>query len=162
MLRQRATPQWLTQPNRSQPNRMQPNRMQPNQRWQRARPKFPQPKELVTTQQNDPRPNHDVAVPIRMCIGCRSHLPQDQLVRCAWGPDGPAIGRDVAGRGAWLCSIDCFDTAVRRRAFTRAWRCEVSNSTLGALRIAFESVITNMRDLAAVGTNSGTPMPTKG
>ena len=97
-----------------------------------------------------------------MCIGCRSHRRQEQLIRCAWGTDGPAIGRTVAGRGAWLCSIDCFDTAVRRRAFPRAWRCDVPGSTLDALRIAFESVITNMRDLTAVGTNSGTPMPTKG
>ncbi|MEP7045314.1 MAG: YlxR family protein [Ilumatobacteraceae bacterium] len=97
-----------------------------------------------------------------MCIGCRSHRPQHQLVRCTLGTDGPAVGRTAPGRGAWLCSIDCFDTAVRRRAFTRAWRCDVPSSTLDTLRIPFESVITNVKDLSAVGTNSGTPMPTKG
>jgi hypothetical protein len=61
-----------------------------------------------------------------------------------------------------LCSIDCFDTAVRRKAFGRAWRRDVPSSTLDALRISFEGVITNMKDLSAAGTNSGTPMPTKG
>jgi hypothetical protein len=61
-----------------------------------------------------------------------------------------------------LCSIECFDTAVRRKAFARAWKRDVPGSTLDALRIPFESVITNMEELTAVGTNSGTPMPTKG
>jgi predicted RNA-binding protein YlxR (DUF448 family) len=78
------------------------------------------------------------------------------------GTDGPIICRTSHGRGAWLCSIDCFDTAVRRRAFARAWRCDVSSTTLDELRIPFESVMTNMRDLTAAGTYSGTPMPTKG
>jgi predicted RNA-binding protein YlxR (DUF448 family) len=78
------------------------------------------------------------------------------------GSDGASIDRSSAGRGAWLCSIDCFDTAVRRRAFTRAWRRDVPSSALDALRIPFESVITNMEDLTATGTHSGAPMPTKG
>jgi predicted RNA-binding protein YlxR (DUF448 family) len=117
---------------------------------------------MVTTQQNDQGPNKDVAGPVRMCIGCRSHRPQQQLVRCTFGIDGPVISRTSSGRGAWLCSIDCFDTAVRRKAFARAWRCEVTSSTLDALRIPFESVITNMEELTAAGTKSGTPMPTKG
>jgi predicted RNA-binding protein YlxR (DUF448 family) len=97
-----------------------------------------------------------------MCIGCRTRHPQRQLVRCTLGTDGPIICRTAEGRGAWLCSIDCFDIAVRRRAFARAWKCEVPSSTLETLRIPFESVITNMKELAAAGTNSGTPMPTKG
>jgi len=111
----------------------------------------------VTTQQNDTR-----SAPVRMCIGCRIHRPQAQLVRCTLGADGPTVSRTSAGRGAWLCSIECFDTAVRRKAFGRAWRCDVPTSTLDALRIPFERVITNMRELTAAGTHSGTPMPTKG
>ena len=116
-----------------------------------------QHKELVTTQENDPR-----RAPVRMCIGCRSRRPQSQLVRCTMGIDGPIICRTSHGRGAWLCSIDCFDTAVRRRAFARAWRCDVPGTTLDELRVPFESVMTNMRDSTAAGTCSGTPMPTKG
>ncbi|MGZ4767219.1 MAG: YlxR family protein [Ilumatobacteraceae bacterium] len=97
-----------------------------------------------------------------MCIGCRDRRPQQQLVRCTVGADGPTICRTSPGRGAWLCSIDCFDTAMRRRAFTRAWKCDVPSTTLEALRFPLEGVITNMRELTAAGTNSGTPMPTKG
>jgi hypothetical protein len=33
---------------------------------------------------------------------------------------------------------------------------------LDALRIPFESVITNVKDLSVAGTNSGAPMPRKG
>jgi hypothetical protein len=58
--------------------------------------------------------------------------------------------------------MECFDTAVRRRAFARAWRREVASTTLDTLRIAFEGVITDMRDSTAAGTVSGTPMPRKG
>ena len=116
----------------------------------------------MTTRQIDEGLNQGRAVPVRMCIGCRDHRPQQQLVRCTLGADGPIIGRTSPGRGAWLCSIVCYDTAVRRKAFTRAWRREVPGSTLDALRIPFESVITNMKELAAAGTKSGTPMPTKG
>jgi len=97
-----------------------------------------------------------------MCIGCRTHRPQAQLVRCTLGPDGPTVSRTSAGRGAWLCSIECFDTAVRRKAFGRAWHHEVPTSTLDELRIAFERIVTDMRELTAAGTPSGTPMPTKG
>ncbi len=114
-------------------------------------------KELVTTQQHDPH-----QAPVRTCIGCRDHRPQEQLVRCTLGVDGPTVSRTSPGRGAWLCSIDCFDTALRRRAFARAWKCDVPSSTLEALRIPLQGVITNMKDLTVAGTYSGTPMPTKG
>ena len=121
-----------------------------------------QHKETVTTQQNDQGSREGHELPVRMCIGCRSHRPQQQLIRCTLGVDGATVDRTAPGRGAWVCSIECFDTAVRRKAFSRAWRREVPSTTLDALRIPFESVITNMKELTAAGTKSGTPMPTKG
>jgi predicted RNA-binding protein YlxR (DUF448 family) len=51
-------------------------------------------------------------------------------------PDGhAAVSRTAAGRGAWLCkpSADCFQLAVRRRAFERAWRRPVSPAVLEEL-----------------------------
>jgi predicted RNA-binding protein YlxR (DUF448 family) len=66
------------------------------------------------------------------------------------------VSRTAPGRGAWLCSSECFDTAVRRRAFSRAWRREVPSSAVAALRFPLEAVITNMRDLRAAG-KPGTP-----
>lgn len=61
-------------------------------------------------------------VPVRTCIGCRARRPQPELLRFRRRPDGqvvPAIGT-VRGRSAYLCpSRDCFDEALRRRAFAR-------------------------------------------
>jgi predicted RNA-binding protein YlxR (DUF448 family) len=96
-----------------------------------------------------------------MCIGCRARRPQLELIRCAMGAAGPSISRTAAGRGAWVCSVECFDTALRRRAFGRAWRRlgvdAVPTSQLTTLRIPLEAVITNMRHLQAAGTHAGTP-----
>jgi uncharacterized protein len=69
--------------------------------------------------------------PIRTCIGCRTRRPQADLVRCVLGTDGVArLDRLGAGRGAWLCGAECFDVAVRRRAFERAWRVPVGAEQL--------------------------------
>jgi predicted RNA-binding protein YlxR (DUF448 family) len=50
--------------------------------------------------------------------------------------DGRAVvDRVGAGRGAWLCVPpgDCFQRAVRRKAFERAWRRPVSSDALDRL-----------------------------
>jgi predicted RNA-binding protein YlxR (DUF448 family) len=76
-------------------------------------------------------------VPQRTCIGCRRTTGPAGLVRVARRPDGSlAVGRSEPGRGAWLCaaSITCFEDAVRRRAFSRALRSEVSAQELAWLR----------------------------
>ena len=76
------------------------------------------------------------AEPLRTCVGCRRRRPQRELVRCALTLDGhPAISRTMAGRGAWLCvpPAACFELAVRRRAFERAWRRPVGRAVLDEL-----------------------------
>jgi predicted RNA-binding protein YlxR (DUF448 family) len=58
-------------------------------------------------------------------------------MRIGLDPTGqPAIGRTLAGRGAWLCagSVACFDLAVRRNGFGRALRIEVDPARLPVLR----------------------------
>lgn len=68
----------------------------------------------------------------RTCIGCRATDHPDQLVRVVTEPgDGgrrAAVDRTgrLGGRGAWLHpSHECLDTALRRRAFQRAFRAPV-------------------------------------
>ena len=56
------------------------------------------------------------------------------------------VHRTAAGRGAWLCSGECLETAIRRRAFDKAWRRTVSGADLAALRIAFNGVITEVEE----------------
>ena len=106
------------------------------------------------------------AAPLRTCIGCRQQRPQSQLVRCVVGPQGATVSRTAAGRGAWLCSAECFHTAGRRKAFDRAWRQPVHLDTLQplerVLRTALEDVIINMKELPTVGVAFDEPAATKG
>ncbi len=123
----------------------------------RSSPRRRPPTGVGTTLKPDPRRH-----PERTCVGCRRKASPSRLVRCALTPEGPRLGRSAAGRGAWVCSLACFDLAVRRRAFDRAWRRVVGPEALATLRIAVEPVITNMEELSAVGSRPDAPMLTKG
>ncbi|HEX5860275.1 MAG TPA: YlxR family protein [Nocardioides sp.] len=79
-----------------------------------------------------PPPAQAVSTPVRTCIGCRERATKRELLRVVAGTD--AHGRPVVvpdpdgtapGRGAHLHPTpECFDRAVRRRAFARALRLE--------------------------------------
>lgn len=62
---------------------------------------------------------------VRTCVGCRARAPRSSLVRFV-AQDLVLILDETAtlpGRGAWLHpSLDCFRTAIQRRAFGRALR----------------------------------------
>lgn len=68
--------------------------------------------------------------PVRTCIGCRERATKSELLRIVAGTDSngrPAICPDpdktAAGRGAHLHpTAECYELAVRRRAFSRALR----------------------------------------
>ncbi|WP_275403779.1 YlxR family protein [Nocardioides jishulii] len=68
--------------------------------------------------------------PVRTCVGCRQRAAKSELLRVVVGPgsDGrPAVVPDPAstapGRGAHLHpTVECYELAVRRRAFSRALR----------------------------------------
>ena len=68
--------------------------------------------------------------PVRTCIGCRERAAKSELLRVVAGSDAdgqPAVVPDpdgtAPGRGAHLHPTpECFDLAVRRRAFARALR----------------------------------------
>ncbi|QIK77503.1 YlxR family protein [Nocardioides piscis] len=69
-------------------------------------------------------------VPIRTCVGCRNRAIKSELLRVVVGSDAhgqPAVCPDprgtAPGRGAHLHpASECYDLAVRRRAFSRALR----------------------------------------
>jgi uncharacterized protein len=84
---------------------------------------------------------HDPNAPVRTCVGCRRRRPQQDLVRCALTAAGdPVVSRTAPGRGAWLCVPPgrCFELAVRRKAFDRAWRRPVGAEQLDGLRHLLE------------------------
>ncbi|MGJ9405439.1 MULTISPECIES: YlxR family protein [Nesterenkonia] len=80
-------------------------------------------------------------VPVRTCIGCRREVAQDKAIRLALDvaqtadPAPPLVVADTArvlpGRGAWLHpQRECFETAIKRKAFNRAFRRTVDSRTL--------------------------------
>ena len=75
-------------------------------------------------------PRSTTRVPTRTCVGCRGTDSWSALLRVVAETDdagvtrlAPDPRRLLPGRGAWLHPTgDCFDLAVRRRAFGRALR----------------------------------------
>ena len=69
-------------------------------------------------------------VPVRTCVGCRARAAKSELLRVVVGSDAqgqPAVCPDprgtALGRGAHVHpTTQCYDLAVRRRAFSRALR----------------------------------------
>lgn len=97
----------------------------------------------------------------RTCIGCRTTEHPDQLVRVATETtgNGPRAVLDpsgrLGGRGAWLHpSLECLTTALRRRAFGRAFRGPVDTEDLAAELDALLSSRTAPRPGARVPTTA--------
>jgi predicted RNA-binding protein YlxR (DUF448 family) len=75
--------------------------------------------------------------PVRTCVGCRERAAGRELLRVTAGSDThgqPAVVPDpngtAPGRGAHLHpTSECYDLAVRRKAFTRALRARVGLSS---------------------------------
>ena len=63
--------------------------------------------------------------PVRTCIGCRLRAPRSSLLRVV-ARESELVADETAtlpGRGAWLHpTAACFQDALRRRAFGRAFR----------------------------------------
>ncbi|MEQ1873329.1 MAG: YlxR family protein [Ilumatobacteraceae bacterium] len=113
-------------------------------------------------------PDTRIAAPQRTCIGCRQSRPQDELVRCtisstAGGSQGAQVSRTAAGRGAWLCSLSCYQTAVQRKAFDRSWKQSVSAETVLALGDSLRASFNrDMKEWSVVGNAPDSQTSTKG
>ncbi|MDH6423868.1 YlxR family protein [Aurantimicrobium minutum] len=69
--------------------------------------------------------------PVRTCIGCRQRSDKSALLRVIEvdGRVEPDISGSAPGRGAWLHPTpECCNEAVKRRAFGRALRAEITNT----------------------------------
>lgn len=80
-------------------------------------------------------------MPERTCLGCRSVLPQSDLLRFALDGEGrlrPDIAGKLGGRGAYICPDEgCLKAALKRNAFQRAFK---SVSTVQAPDALWEEV----------------------
>ncbi len=77
---------------------------------------------------------------LRTCVGCRQRRAQHDLLRCVYGNSGALVDRHGAGRGAWLCGVECARLAQRSHAFSRAWRTTVAVTDVDDLIRLMESV----------------------
>ena len=71
-------------------------------------------------------------VPTRMCSGCMTRRPKEELVRIVRTPDGVVkIDSDgkADGRGAYVCpNEECIRKAEKKNCFPRNLKCEVSRN----------------------------------
>lgn len=69
----------------------------------------------------------------RTCIGCGARLAKDGFARIVRTPEGgaryDATGREP-GRGAYVCSPECLDAAIRGRKVQRALRVNVGQDDI--------------------------------
>ena len=78
------------------------------------------------------------AQPQRTCVGCKRRDAQSELLRIVRDADHgeqgavvPDSRRRLPGRGAWLHpSTDCLALALKRRAFSRAFRAQVETAAV--------------------------------
>ncbi|BBF94276.1 RNA-binding protein [Blastochloris tepida] len=80
--------------------------------------------------ETDRGPRDGRAGPVRTCIATRRQGARDAMLRFVAGPDGtvvPDLAARLPGRGAWVgLGRTAVETAVKRRAFARAFRREVT------------------------------------
>ncbi len=68
-------------------------------------------------------------IPVRMCTGCKEHLPKRELVRVVRTPEGEVVldtGGKRSGRGAYVCpKLSCLQKARKSRAIERVLACPI-------------------------------------
>ena len=92
-----------------------------------------------------------VSEPVRTCVGCRKRAVKRELVRVTVGSDAhgqPVVVPDpkatAPGRGAHLHpTTECYDLAVRRKAFGRALRISPGRAPAGLDSAAVGTYITD-------------------
>ena len=65
----------------------------------------------------------------RTCIGCGSQSDKRELYRIVRMPDGNVrldLSGKLAGRGAYVCSAECFELAAKGK-LKRALKCDVND-----------------------------------
>ena len=73
--------------------------------------------------------------PMRTCVGCRRVRPSSDMNRYRLADGVVMFAANVdSGRGAWLClDQTCVELALKREAFSRAFRQKVARAELSWL-----------------------------
>ena len=69
-------------------------------------------------------------IPMRKCMGCQEMKNKRELIRVVRTPEGEVAfdpkGR-AAGRGAYVCSVECLEQALKSKRIERALKTQVSD-----------------------------------
>ena len=76
---------------------------------------------------------------VRMCICCRKMLPKDSLIRVFSKDDETDIdfSGKMGGRGAYICSKECFLKAYKTGRISKALKCHLSDDTYHKLESVY-------------------------
>ena len=88
-----------------------------------------------------PRQRH---IPERTCVACGAKKPKHELVRVASSPQGQVSVDDsgkAPGRGAYVCSADCWTTALGRGRLARSLGKTLSKSDLESLQASITEAL---------------------
>lgn len=78
---------------------------------------------------------------MRKCVATGEQLPKKELIRIVRTPDAGVeidVSGKMNGRGAYLKkSIEAVDTAIKRKALSRALECEIPAEIYDRLKVMF-------------------------
>lgn len=85
---------------------------------------------------------------LRSCIACGTSASKRDLVRIVRTPEG-SLQLDTSGkkpgRGAYVCSLSCFEQALRSSKLQRALKTNISQNELESLTVQVQSVFIDKR-----------------
>lgn len=84
----------------------------------------------------------------RTCIGCRSVKDKHDMLRLYRSSDGEVcvdLKGNKPGRGAYLCSYDCFEKSEERNLISRSLRVKFMNNFGGVEKAAINGFFSNRR-----------------
>ena len=80
-------------------------------------------------------------MPERRCMGCGKTGEKKAFIRSVATKDGSVsvdLSGKVQGRGAYLCKdLTCLEKAKKRHAFSRSFRCEISEKSMEEFETVF-------------------------
>ena len=80
---------------------------------------------------------------LRTCVGCGSVAERSTLARIVRSPQGAVFcdgGQKAAGRGAYVCSPECLQMAVRRKKLDRALRTTLASDQIATIAASVEAL----------------------
>jgi len=84
--------------------------------------------------------------PMRRCVGCMTSFEKKDILRFVASDGKLLIDRTgkLNGRGAYLCrSLDCFDTAMKKKRLTYSLGVSLTPEETAALREEYAKEISN-------------------